>query len=104
MPGAGRRNVIGFKVTDTDDRTVLYPRTFTICTLSGNISGEIPYGTPSVDGALDEVSKNGVFYPFGEVFHPSTDAVTDLTVGYYLVWDENYLYCYAVVNESTKAV
>ena len=24
--------------------------------------------------------------------------------GYYLVWDENYLYCYAVVNESTKAV
>ena len=53
---------------------------------------------------LDEVYKNGVFYPFGEVFHPSTDAVTDLTGGYYLVWDENYLYCYAVVNESTKAV
>lgn len=93
--------VIGFKVTDTDNRTVLYPRTFTICTLSGNISGEIPYGTPTVDGALDEVYKNGVFYPFGEVFHPSTDAVTDLTGGYYLVWDENYLYCYAVVNEST---
>ena len=104
MPGAGRRNVIGFKVTDTDNRTVLYPRTFTICTLSGNIFGEIPYGTPMVDGALDEVYKNGVFYLFGEVFHPSTDAVTDLTGGYYLVWDENYLYCYAVVNESTKAV
>ena len=94
-------HVVGFKVTDAVGRSVRYPRTFTINTLSGNVSGEIPYGTPTVDGTLDEIYKTGVFYPFGEVFHPNADAQTDLAGGYYLLWDENYLYCYAAVSEGT---
>ena len=93
--------VVGLSVTDAYGRTEQYPRFFTIRTLSGNTAYEIPYGTPVVDGVLDEVYRNGVMNFFGPVFHPDTNHQTDISGGYYLLWDENYLYCYVIVNEST---
>lgn len=93
--------VAGIRVTDETGRVTNYPRTFSVYTLSGKTDGEIPYGTPTVDGVLDEVYKDGTFYLFGEVFHPDTYHTSDITGGYYLLWDENYLYCYVIVNEST---
>ena len=93
--------VVGIRVTDAAERVTNYPRTFSIYSLSGKTDGEIPYGTPTVDGVLDEVYKDGAFYLFGDVFYPDTYHVSDITGGYYLLWDENYLYCYVIVNEST---
>ena len=94
-------SVVGFEVMDAAGRVIPYPRIFTIKTLSGNVAGEIPYGTPTVDGILDEAYLEGTRNFFGPVFHPDTYTETDISGGYYLLWDENYLYCYVIVNEST---
>ena len=94
-------HVIGLQVMDAEGRVTSYPRTFTIKTLSGNVAGEIPYGTPIVDGVLDEAYLEGAITFFGPVFHPDTYHETDIEGGYYLLWDEDYLYCYIIVNEST---
>lgn len=93
--------VVGLEVMDAEGRVTSYPRTFTIKTLSGNVAGEIPYGTPMVDGVLDEAYLEGAITFFGPVFHPDTYHETDIDGGYYLLWDEDYLYCYIIVNEST---
>ncbi len=93
--------IAGFEVTDAAGRVVPYPRTFTIKTFSGNVAGEIPYGTPTVDGTLDDAYLNGIRYSFGSVFYPSVYEETEINGGYYLLWDENYLYCYIIVNEPT---
>lgn len=93
--------VVGIRVTDETGRVTNYPRTFSVYSLSGKTDGEVPYGTPTVDGILDDKYKDGAFYLFGDVFYPDTYHVSDLSGGYYLLWDEDYLYCYIIVNEST---
>ena len=93
--------VVGISISDSAGRTISYPRTFTIKTLSGNADREIPYGTPIIDGILDASYKQGSMNFYGNVFYPDTYHETDISGGYYLLWDENYLYCYAIVNEST---
>ena len=93
--------IVGLEVTDKAGRVVPYPRIFTVKTLSGNDTSEIPYGTPVVDGILDKAYLDGARNFFGPVFYPSVYEETEIDGGYYLLWDENYLYCYVIVNEPT---
>lgn len=73
---------------------------FTVRILSAEGKKLIPYGTPVLDGKLDDVYTKGKKIDFGTVFHPSASAESD-TDGYcYLVWDEKYLYCYAYVADG----
>ncbi|MBR2038550.1 MAG: hypothetical protein IKA09_12630 [Lachnospiraceae bacterium] len=92
--------IIGFEVTDTAGRVTKYPRAITVAVFD-SATREIAYGTPVVDAKMDDKYKESYRINFGNVFYPSTSAKSDLAGYCYLLWDENYLYCYAVVNEST---
>lgn len=60
----------------------------------------IAYGTPVLDGILDEDYLGSKQLDFGEVFHPSEGSSSD-TDGYcYLLWDEDYLYVFAYVSDA----
>lgn len=73
---------------------------FTVRILSAEGKKIIPYGTPVLDGKLDDVYTKGKKIDFGSVFHPNASAESD-TDGYcYLAWDERYLYCYAYVADG----
>ena len=73
---------------------------FTVRILSAEGKKIIPYGTPVLDGKLDDVYTKGKKIDFGSVFYPNASAESD-TDGYcYLAWDERYLYCYAYVADG----
>ena len=92
--------VVGFLVKDTTERTELYPRAFTVRTVYSE-ENEIAYGTPVIDGVMDEAYLNSSRTYFGSVFYPNTGAESDVTGYSCMLWDEQYLYCYIYVEEST---
>ncbi len=98
--------VIGFLITDSTGRSVKYPRAITF--LAEQESGAfeledgsriLAYGTPKLDGILDEDYKNSYRISYGTVFHPTTNSLSDVTGYAYLLWDEQYLYLYAYVED-----
>ncbi len=98
--------VIGFQVTDSTGRSVKYPRaiTFTANQQSGAFELEdgsriLAYGTPTLDGILDEAYKSSYRISYGTVFHPTSNSLSDVTGYAYLLWDEQYLYLYAYVED-----
>ncbi len=94
-------NMMGILVEDSTGRSVLYPRFFTAATVTDGAMKEIKYGTPVIDGIKDEAYNSSAKVKFGSVFHPDIYAVSDVEGYCQLLWDENYLYCYAVVSDST---
>ncbi len=101
-------SVIGFLITDSTGRSVKYPRAFTFTAEQEGGAFEmedgskiLAYGTPVLDGILDEAYKNSYRMNFGTVFYPSNNALSDVTGYAYLLWDEQYLYLYAYVEDST---
>ena len=114
-------SVIGFEVEDNTGRTESYPRSITVETSAEGGSpvtpnqrpeSEVPelvagpttiaYGTPVVDGIIDDIYKDSCKVDVGTIFYPSSGNPTSDLTGYcYLLWDQTYLYCYAVIDEST---
>lgn len=91
---------IGFRVSDDTGRHFDYPKAVSLKTLNLE-NKKIIKETPAIDGILDDSYLQSVKVDFGTIFYPNTSAFSDLNGYCYLLWDENYLYCYAVVNEST---
>ncbi len=98
--------VIGFELSDHTGRAVKYPRAFTFTAIQDagafemeDGSKKLAYGTPVLDGILDEAYKNSYRIPFGTVFYPTTNALSDVDGYAYLLWDEQYLYLYAYVED-----
>ena len=74
---------------------------FTLKILSAEGKKLVPYGTPVLDGKLDEVYTRSEKIDLGTVFYPDANTESD-TNGYcYLAWDEKYLYCYAYVEDGS---
>lgn len=96
----GSRIPIGFRVSDAAGRCYNYQKTVSLM-VSFASGRRIPYGTPEIDGILDAKYLESIQVDFGSIFYPNANAPSDLEGYAYLLWDENYLYCYAVVNEST---
>ena len=114
-------SVIGFEVQDNTGRMESYPRSITVETSAEGGStvtptqrpeSEVPelvagpttiaYGTPVVDGTMDDIYKDSCKVDVGTIFYPSSGNPTSDLTGYcYLLWDQTYLYCYAVIEEST---
>ncbi len=66
---------------------------------SGSI--EVAYGTPVIDGVIDDVWSNATVYKYPK-WDFITQAATDVDPGQFrLMWDENYLYVLVEVNDST---
>jgi len=123
LNGSITSSVVGIRVTDNTGRVENYPRTFSVETSSeggteitptpppaqevpeydatlGDIS--IAYGTPVLDGIMDDMYKDSYKVEMGPIIYPKTgNPESDLTASYYLLWDQTYLYCYAVIEEST---
>ena len=115
--------IVGIRVTDNTGRTQDYPRTFTVRTSSAGGSGttttqrpesEVPefdatlgevniaYGTPTIDGIMDDMYKNSCKIEQGPIVYPSSgNPTSDVKSTSYLVWDQTYLYCYTIVEDST---
>ncbi len=99
-------SVIGFQITDSTGRSVKYPRAFTFTAEQDSDAFEmedgskiLAYGTPKLDGILDEAYKSSYRISFGTVFYPTTNSLSDVTGYAYLLWDEQYLYLYAYVED-----
>ena len=123
LNGSITSSVVGIRVTDNTGRVENYPRTFSVETSSeggteitptpppaqevpeydatlGDIS--IAYGTPVLDGIMDDMYRDSYKVEMGPIIYPKTgNPESDLTASYYLLWDQTYLYCYAVIEEST---
>ncbi len=100
--------VIGFVVEDDTGRSVRYPRAFTFTSKQDSGAFELPdgskklaYGTPVLDGIMDEAYKQSYRMRFGNAFYPSTNSISDVSGYVCLLWDEQYLYVYAFVEDST---
>ncbi len=91
----------GFVVTDQHGRITGYPRAFSLAITKSGTINEVVYGTPVIDGIMDDIYKDSHRIPLGVVFHPNALASSDVTGYTYLVWDENYLYCYVVVHDNS---
>ena len=62
---------------------------------------EVAYGTPVIDGVIDDVWANATVYKYSK-WDFITQAATDVDPGQFrLMWDENYLYVLVEVNDST---
>ncbi len=99
-------SVIGFQITDSTGRSVKYPRAFTFTAEQDSDAFELEdgskilaYGTPKLDGILDEAYKSSYRISFGTVFYPTNNSLSDVTGYAYLLWDEQYLYLYAYVED-----
>ena len=107
--------VVGFQVADEAGRKTLYPRTFTVSCFTG--ANRIAYGTPKLDGVMDDAYMKSTNIQVGDIFnmysydvnltltkHDLTEANSDVTGFGRLLWDENYLYCYIYVEEKDSTV
>ena len=119
-------SVVGIRVTDNTGRTLDYPRTFSVKTsMEGGSTtppvqrpeSEVPafdatlgtgtvniaYGTPVVDGVMDDMYKNSCkIEDMGTIVYPKDgNGISDVKATTYLVWDQTYLYCCFVVEDST---
>ncbi len=90
----------GLVVTDQDGRITEYQRAFSLAITTSSSFNAVAYGTPTIDGVMDEIYRDSYRIPLGEVFHPSELATSDAKAYAYLVWDEDYLYCFITVNEG----
>ncbi len=94
--------VLGFVVTDSNGVTTDFPRQFTFSAnkLAGN---QIAYGTPNIDGILDEAYHESSRVLFNtEPYNVSgVDGATSIDGYAYMLWDETYLYFYAYVEDAT---
>ena len=123
LTSSAAASVVGIRVTDNTGRAQDYPRTFTVRTSSAGGSGttttqrpesEVPefdatlgevniaYGTPTIDGIMDDMYKNSCKIEQGPIVYPSSgNPTSDVKSTSYLVWDQTYLYCYTIIEDST---
>ena len=74
-----------------------------------NTAGEVKYGTPSIDGKLDEIYKSSAstslkdnfFYPWSESKEDEiVKEQADASAETYFLWDEDYFYTCTVVKDN----
>lgn len=72
-----------------------------------NETGEVKYGTPSIDGKLDDIYtssastslKDNFFYPWAENNEEITKEQADASAQTYFLWDEEYFYACTIVKD-----
>ena len=92
-------SVVGFQLADGTGRITEYPRAISVATVHNN-EKVIAYGTPVIDGRMDDIYQQSTITALGTVFYPSSADLSGVTGWYRLVWDETYLYLYAFVEDE----
>ena len=94
--------VCGFVITEDNGKVTEFARQFTFNTrkTQGN---NIAYGTPTVDGYLDDAYRNSVHITLSSAVTDGDykDPTTNTSGSAYLLWDEQYLYIYVIVHDTT---
>ncbi len=62
---------------------------------------EVAYGTPVIDGTIDAVWANAKVYKYSKYDYATKTEVESEPGQFRLLWDENYIYILAEINDST---